>query len=457
MAWIVVLFVATVGLIVPAQRTGQATDLNRRPTIVLFLTDDQRWDTLWAMPHVRHLLGDHGVTFRNAFVVNSLCCPSRTSILTGDYSHTTGVYSNSGFHVFDDSSNIATWLDNAGYSTAFFGKYLNGYSGTTYVPPGWERWFAFADSGSANYYDYKVVDDGHIRAYGSGPRDYSTDVLARKAVSFIRQSPGPLFVFWAPRAPHTPAIPAERDKTRFSGMSPFRPPNYNEADVSDKPGWLQAQTRLRQDEKRHIDEVRKAQYQSLQAVDRGVGRIVEALRETGRLHRAMLVFMSDNGLAWGEHRWTNKLDPYEESIRVPLVIRYDPVTTRPRSDSHIALNIDLAPTWARLAQVTHPKTDGISLLPVLRQRQQGWRTNFLIEDGVLRPHNYVSRYCAVRSYGYLYVAYETGEEELYALRRDPFELRNRADSSGLRDVRRHLRRRLRELCDPPPPGLALQH
>lgn len=118
-----------------------------RPNVVLIVTDDQRWDTLSVMPNVRRLIGAHGTTFRNAFVVNPVCCPSRATILTGAYSHTTGVYTNEashpngGFHAFDDEPTIATKLQNAGYATAFIGKYLNGY-GSTYVSPGWDTWFA---------------------------------------------------------------------------------------------------------------------------------------------------------------------------------------------------------------------------------------------------------------------------------------------------------------------------
>ena len=440
----------------PAQRAAGAT---RRPSIVLFLTDDQRWDTLWAMPHVRHLLMRHGVSFKNAFVVDPLCCPSRASTLTGNYAHTTGVYTNNGFARFDDQYTIATALHGAGYETGLFGKYLNGYDNTTYVPPGWSRWFAFEGHAESvgNYYNYAVVDDGRERPYGDAPSDYSTSVITRKAVNFVRSSSGPLLVYWAPSAPHRPAVPAPQDVDAFRGLEPIRPPNYNEANVADKPQWVRDLPPLTRWRAGQIDKLEKHQYQALLGIDRGVRDIVDALRDTGRLHHTVFVFTSDNGLAWGEHRWDNKLDAYEESIRVPLLIRYDPLTSRSRVDTHLALNIDLAPTLAQLAGVALPSTDGASLVPVLRRNQRGWRTNFLIEDGAAEPHHFVPKYCAVRSYGYLYVGYENGEEELYALRRDPYELTNRVRSNGLRDVRSHFRERLRILCDPPPPGYVVQH
>src|SRR5207247_6865495 len=143
---------------------------------------------------------------------NSLCCPSRSSILTGDYSHTTGVYRQvppyGRFEWFDDRSTVTTWLHGAGYTTGLFGKYLDGYQHaavTGYVPPGWDRWVGFVHPG---YQDYQLSIDGVAQAYGDAPGDYSTDVLASEAVNFIRRARGPLFLYFAPEAPHTPATPA---------------------------------------------------------------------------------------------------------------------------------------------------------------------------------------------------------------------------------------------------------
>ena len=138
------------------------------PDIVLIVTDDQRWDTLGEMPGLRRTVRAHGMTFREAFVVNPLCCPSRASILTGAYSHTTGVYTNvppdGGVAAFDDRSTLATWLDDAGYRTAFVGKYLNGYAKPWYVPPGWDRWVAFL-RGPSPYYDSDMSVNGRRRDY----------------------------------------------------------------------------------------------------------------------------------------------------------------------------------------------------------------------------------------------------------------------------------------------------
>ena len=187
------------------------------------MTDDQRYDTLWAMPEVRQRLIRPGIPFRNAFVVNPLCCPSRASILTGQYSHTTGVYRNvgeyGGFDAFRDDSTIATWLQGADYRTALIGKYLNGYADTEYIPPGWDRWAAL-EHAPGYYYDYILNLDGELIRYGASPNDYSTDVLADLAVSFIEETEGPLLLYFAPHAPHGPPEPVPGHETAFSDLPP---------------------------------------------------------------------------------------------------------------------------------------------------------------------------------------------------------------------------------------------
>ena len=420
------------------------------PSIVLVLTDDQRWDTLWAMPIVQRDLVAHGITFANAFLVNSLCCPSRATILTGEYSHSTGVYSDvgphGGFHAFKDRSTIATWLRNDGYHTGLFGKYLNEYHGT-YIPPGWDRWFAFQQP--PGYSNYHVNDQGTIRFFGGRPSDYSTDVLAARAVSFIRSTPGPLFLYFAPFAPHYPARPPLRYRTAFSDLAPYRPPNYNEADVSDKPAYIQRRRPFTPANEALIDGVRRDQYRSLLAVDDAVGQIVDALRATHRLRTTLIMFMSDNGLTWGEHRLgIFKQVPYEESIRTPFVIRDDMLIHRPRTDRHLVLNLDVAQTFAEVARVAAPGAEGNSLVPLFTDPSAPWRSDFLIEH---TNGSTIPTYCAVRTVRYIYVFYSTGERELYDLQQDPFELQNRASDPRYTAVLRYLRLRLRQLCNPPPP------
>jgi N-acetylglucosamine-6-sulfatase len=440
-------------LVVPQRAAAQA---NEPPTIVLIVTDDQRWDTLQYMPTVQSELVGRGVTFTNAFVTNPLCCPSRASILTGRYSHGTGVYTNGGAHggfdAFHDSSTIATWLHQRGYRTALVGKYLNGYR-SLYIPPGWDHWFAFRVP--AGYFDYTLNVNGAFVPFGSAPPEYSTDVLGREAVSFIRQSPnGPLFLYFAPFAPHfRPAnvfetIPAPRHEREFADLPPWRPPSYNEPDVTDKPAWLRRIARLTPERRALGDSYRRSQLQSLLAVDDAVGQILAALAGTGRLQNTLIAFTSDNGLAWGEHRRFSKFAAYEENIRVPLVVRYDALGVGPRVDQHLALNIDLAPTMARAAGTSAPGADGRSLLPLLSAPGTPWRRDFLVEH----LGGSIPTYCAVRTARHAYVQYRTGEEELYDLRVDPDQRVNRAHRGSVRRSIVSLRTRTRSLCKPPPPG-----
>ncbi len=442
-----------------------------RPNIVLILTDDQRWDTVSSvMPTVEQELSGHGVTFTNAFAVNPLCCPSRATILTGRYSHSTGVYGNTapygGVGWFDDDSTIATWLRDSGYRTGYVGKYLNGYGGPGippsltrwFVPPGWDRWFGY-DSG---YYDYHVSADGFIHPYGREEADYSTDVLAREAVSFLDSSSDkPFFLVYAPYAPHAPADPPARYDTAFTGIPPWRPASFDEKKISDKPSWVRIRHPLTRNHKARLGELRRLQLASQVAIDDGVNAILGSLRASGRLETTMVVFVSDNGLLWGEHRlWNRKMAAYEESIRVPLIIRYDALVDAPRGNARLVGNVDLAPTFAALAGVNAPGADGRSLLPLLTATAEPprWRSRLLIEhlrgaEGVALE---VPTYCAVRTERFKYVAYVTREEELYDLVADPAELANRAEDPSLRAELLGLRADVRRLCNPSPPGFDLR-
>jgi N-acetylglucosamine-6-sulfatase len=440
--------VASVWLAAPAAAQEPSDD---RPSVLLIVTDDQRWDTLWAMPEVRRSLVGPGVTFSNAFTTSSLCCPSRASILTGAYPHTTGVYTqglpHGGFEAFDDSTTIATELHRAGYRTGYFGKYLDSYQSDAlagYVPPGWDRWVAFVHS---QYLDYGLTVDGTIEDHGYAPEDYSTDVLADQAEAFIRSSNGPIFAIFAPAAPHEPAVPAQQDEGLFDDLPPWDPPAFDEADLSDKPRYVRAFHTLGVQRAAELEQLRRDQYRSLQAVDRAVGRLVAALDDTGRLDRALVIYTSDNGLMWGEHRWLKKEVPYEEAIRVPLVVRADRIVSND-VDHHLVANIDLAPTIAEAAGVALPNSDGASVVPLLRGETVPWRSALLIEH--VRGTNPIPTYCAIRTARQLFVRYETGERELYDLDADPGELDNLAGTRPALEAR--LETTLHGLCDPPPPG-----
>lgn len=424
-----------------------------RPNFVFINTDDQRADTLQYMQQTLAELVNSGTLFENSFVTTALCCPSRASMLTGEYAHNTGVLRNAGpeggFESFDDRSTLATWLNNAGYETALFGKYLNGYDlsapqnnnpQNTYVPPGWDEWHAML---GASFNSPKISDNGVAHQYQGA---YSTDLLANMAVDFIQAAEAnddqPFFVYYAPHAPHTPAIPAARDKGTFANLKPARPPSFNEADVSDKPNWVKNLGPLSAQEIADIDRTRINQIESLQAVDDAVGALMDTLRANGELGRTVVIFASDNGFMWGEHRYAFKGNAYEESIRVPLVIRdgRNPVA---RTTDEFALNIDIAPTIAAMAGIAIPgSVDGRSLAPLVRGQAVDWRTDFLVEHwSGEKP----GEHAAVRNQRYTYVEYKTGERELYDLANDPFQLRNIASNPANAGLVSQLSARLAQL------------
>lgn len=433
------------------------SDLPSSPNVVIVVVDDLRFDTLGAMPNVRDEIALQGVEFRNGFVVNPSCCPSRTSLLTGKYSHSTGVWRNQppygGFDSFDDSSTLATRLHDAGYETALIGKYLNGYRQTSYVPPGWDRWVAFqnnvVDSSQYPYFSYGLNVDGTLEERGTDEADYSTDMLAAEAVDFVSSARRPFFLLFSPGAVHGPAIPASRHAGYFETIDSWRPDSFDESDVSDKPEWLQRRDRLDARSRRHIDAFRRRQLETLLAVDEAVDSIVEALRASGQLEHTLIAFTSDNGYLWGEHRLFGKGKAYEESIRVPLLIRYDALIPEPAVRDDLALNIDLAPTIVELAGADGGAFDGVSLAPALAGTGDVGRDSFAIEH--LASTRRSPSFCALRTKRYLYVVYEEGKNELYALAYDRLQLRNRIHRAK-RDVVARFRERLAEICDPPPPG-----
>jgi N-acetylglucosamine-6-sulfatase len=452
----------------PTLGVERASAATTRPNIVLVVTDDQRWDSLWAQPNVQSMVVSHGTNFRQGFVENPLCCPSRVTILTGKYSHTTGVWGNGGgFAKFKssglDKSTVATWLKAAGYRTGLFGKYLNGYcpANASYIPPGWSRWLAFDGPsnacGQGSYYGFTVSDQGVNKTLPTSV--YSTDYLASRAVNFINGTSAtqPLFLMLSTKAPHSPSTPPTRYATRFSTLAPYDPASFNEADVSDKPGWVRSIAPWTSAQISNKQKSIKNIYRTLLGVDDAVHRIADTLQDTGRLQNTLFIYMSDNGEQWGEHRLGGKNDPYLEGIRIPLVIRYDPAGSTARIDTtHIAMNVDIAQTIAAAAGVSAPGAEGRSLLPLLSGTPPSWRSDALAEHiaaaGGLSP-----TFCEVHSLGWAYTQYSTGEEELYDLNADPLELQNRAKDPAFSATLTTERNRLHQLCQPTPPGFTFSH
>lgn len=426
------------------------------PDVVLVITDDQRVETLQHMTQLRTRLTGRGVRFRSAFVPNPSCCPSRASIYTGTYSHTNGVWKNrgpyGGVEVFDDSSTLATWLQDAGYRTGLFGKYMNGYGDATVVPPGWGEWFGFTSGDGRAYYGFNASVNGSLEGF---PDDvYSTVETYQRVSSFIRSAPAgqPLFAVWTPIAPHRPFHAEERYADAPLDVEPWRPPNYNERDVSDKPRWVRGNDRLVASTRGAVDIDRLAQFRTLLSVDDGIREIVRALAQTGRLENTVLIFTSDNGLMWGEHRLSRKAVPYDGASHVPMIVRYDPLTRAVRGTSAASIvgNIDIAPTIMELAGL-EPATpvDGVSLVPVLDGSDPVVRSRLVIEHAA---GSEAPAYCGVRTKRELFVHYTTGEEEYYRLGDDPWSLENLADRRDVRADVRELRNHAIRRCRPVPPG-----
>ena len=406
-----------------------------RPNIVLILTDDQRFDTIDTthsidgvtpvMPTVMSEIVGKGVSFQNSFVTTDLCAPSRSSLLAAKYSHTTGVHTNGGkdggFGVFDDSSTVAVWLHDAGYHTGIYGKYLNGYGpAAPYQAPGWDEWHVFKN---VAYFNYTLVENGTEVAFGSADTDYSTDVLRDRAVQFIQNAPAnqPFFLYFVPKAPHGPATPAPRHVGSFSGIPPWRPPNYNEADVSDKPAWVQAIPPWGPTKRANNDTFNQMQLECLQAVDEAVAALLQALQDKGQLDNTIIIYASDNGYSWGSHRWEPKQCPYEECMRVPLAIRYKPLAPLPRTEPGFGLNIDHGETLAELGgAIADPGVEGMSMVRLLDGTVPTWRDDFLEEHW----NGKIPTYAQVRGTPWKYTEYQTDSPELYDETTDPFELTN---------------------------------
>jgi arylsulfatase A-like enzyme len=439
-----------------------------RLNVVVILSDDERSDGNTVMKNVQTLLGDHGMTFTDAHVTTSMCGPSRASILTGQYAHHTGVLDNFGRHSYpafkagEESNDLAVWMHRAGYETGLVGKYVNAYTdGFVHhaVPPGWDDWQVMDSIPMEAYYNYSINNNGRIEHYGNRPSDYSTSVLTHKAVRFINRARHPFFLYFAPVAPHLPAIPAKRDRNKLVNIAPLHDPAFNQRNIGKEPWRYWHKDLLSAGAQLYINHVRIRQEEALLALDRSVRSVVQALRARHELQRTVIVYTSDNGFLWGEHRLGGKVWPFEESTHVPLIVR-TPWTTTPQRNDQPVLNIDLAPTISELAGVTPGlPEDGRSLVPFLEGEQTPWRHAFLEEflgKDMLHAGG-PPPYAAVQTKRNLYVEYRNGWRELYNLRRDPWELNNLAGDPHTKPLQATLSQVLERLYMTPPESPVAQH
>jgi N-acetylglucosamine-6-sulfatase len=449
----------------PAQSGRHQT---AQPNIVFILIDDLRWDELGIAGHPFlktpsiDRIAREGARFENAFMTTPLCSPSRASFLTGQYAHTHGITGNTDRSAA--SYQLLTFprlLNQAGYETAFIGKWHMGNDDNP--RPGFDSWVSF--KGQGTYLDPEINEDGKsIKARG-----YITDILSGYAVEFIRRRRDkPFLLFLAHKAIHPEVmqhddasvnlddaerfIPAERHKHLYAGKAIPRRPSYGRAPKG-KPALerpignlppLGAATVTR-------DESILGRERSLMAVEEGVGEILKALEETAQLDNTVIVFTSDNGYFYGEHGLSvERRLAYEESIRMPLLVRYPKAIKAGTVPDEFALNIDLAPTLLELAGLKVPAAiEGRSLVPLFAGKRPAWRESFLIEyysDKVF-PRILRMGYKAVRSHRWKYIHYLEleGMDELYDLKTDPYEMKNLIHEPGAARVLAELKREMERL------------
>ena len=398
----------------PAPAPEEVAQPRTNPNVVVILTDDQDYE---SMPVMRRLLsypGGSWVNFTNAFAADSVCAPSRATLLTGQYSGSHGVTANELGVRFDSRETLATWFDDAGYHTGLIGKYHLDYGWRT-APPGWDVW------------QTKQI-----------PNDI--DAHTGMAVDFIRNSNSPFFLWLAYRSPHTKANPPARYRDADVFMPPVRG-NVNEADVSDKPGFIRNRKLIRPYVLEKWREEQRRASREVLAIDDGVAAVINELIATGQLNNTLVIFMGDNGMSWGSHRKIGKWCPYEECSRIPLLIRY-PTAPGNRTETRFVSNIDITATITDYAGIT-PRLpqEGRSLIPLLRNNASGWRNSVLLERHINDD------YYGIRVPGWKYIEYRSGFKELYDLTADPFEMENLATNPAYQARREQLATELHALLN----------
>jgi arylsulfatase A-like enzyme len=406
-----------------------------QPNLILVVTDDLDHSSTSFLSRLQ----DEGLRFSNMVVTTPLCAPSRASILTGQYAHNHTILGNGpplgAYQIFRDrgynEANIGPWLHDAGYRTALFGKYMNNFplGDDTYIPPGWDEWFAVLSDRFANNDRYTLNENGTINNYRDGGPNYQTDVLRARLTDFIERAESndsqPFFVYLGLSSPHAPAIPAPRHEGAFAGERAPRVPSFDESDVSDKPRWLRRVRPLSQDAIDDIDAFYRNRLESLMSVEELIDELLDTLSQTGELEETWLFVTSDNGVLQGQHRLTSgKAFVYDEGLNVPLVVR-GPGVTPNRLVEEVVANIDLVPTLLDLAGATIPDSvDGRSMVPVLRGNAEGWREDVLAQSAGTGTPVRSPAWIGVRTQEHMYAEYVDGDRELYDLINDPHELDN---------------------------------
>ena len=396
----------------------------RRANILIVITDDQR-QGLNVMPAVRKYFTEQGRTYPSAFVTTPVCCPSRASIMTGQYAHNHHVQSNIPGVTLDEfvqRDTIQKRLHSDGYTTAYYGKFLNGWALTK--DPNYFDTYALADVGDnssdTRYYNtpFAVRNEGEVGQHEEIAEGYVTDYLGDEAVDFIDSHRNtPWLMILAPTAPHSPYTPESIYRDAWVGQWPGNEGVWEE-DRSDKPPYVQAQdAQLSKGQY-----IRARQLRTLMSVDDVVERIFSTLRRIGESQDTLALYISDNGYMWGEHGLIAKDVPYTPAVKVRMLARWPAAIPAGSVDRRLVSNIDIAPTALAAAGLDPTGMDGRNLLDVSWARRR-----------ILLEHWCNVRACnlwaATRTKGHQYVEYYNADgrttfREFYDLRRDPWQLRN---------------------------------
>jgi N-acetylglucosamine-6-sulfatase len=428
----------------------------KRPNVIVIDTDDMNVSDMFVMRNTLRLLGAHGTTFRNSYVSYPLCCPSRATFLTGQYAHNHGVLTDQRFGDLDSSNTLPVWLRRAKYRTAMFGKYLNGYgvADPRQIPQGWSQWFALTGGTEQHRYNFKLNENGKVRFYGRNPNNYIDYILDSKVNAVLKQwtiSPKPFFIYYNPNNPHgesgTPIFssrdpePAPQYNGILGDIAAPHPPNFDEADVSDKPDQIRDIPHLSDFQLADINRRYRGRLESLLSVDDEVKRIFGLVRKYGDKRKTFFIFTSDNGLELGAHRIEFKNYLYEEGERVPLIIR-GPGFPQNATRDQLAANIDLAPTITALTRARAGRVmDGTPLLPLAKNPADGASRDLLFESPDIGTFG-------IRRGPWKYNSWKNGDEELYNIGDDPYELTNLLHgpmASNYTDIRNQLASRLAQL------------
>lgn len=387
------------------------------PNIVLIVIDDMPKGMVDAMPYTAQVIRDLGVRFPNAIVTTPLCGPSRTSLLLGKPAHSHGMWLNGGVvggHKIlepQEDNTIATALQDAGYSTAMFGKYMNGWNSHGIVPPGWDTFRAIKpfDGGDGAYYNYDLVGTGEREPHYNAVGDYSTDVIAAHASNWVAMEQSPLFLYFSPYGSHGPNNPAPRHKDTWP-LEDLHPAT-NSSPLMRAP-WQRGLPEVDEDK---VQQLVRDQHEVLRSVDDAVAAIVLALGS--RVENTLFVLAGDNGLMRGQHRLNGKNVPYQAASNVNLFMRYDGNYSPDSQDNDPITNADIAATILAEAGASLPGVEGTAY-------GDGGAGGVLLEGAALdgKP-----AWIAWRTKRYLYIDWGQGQaEELYDYQTDPYELANLA-------------------------------